>query len=195
MFGIEVVNQLMRLIKMWDRLGFSSEDKVYLGAIDTLMAYRTFLLHTNLDSSDLVCSRLDEFFRKRAINLETVPTTPIEYKGESLDLKISSTVLEDVFLARRSLRDFDANRTVPSEIIEWAVNMAQMSPSACNRQPCKVYELLSEEKKRAALKFQNGNLGFWTSGSSCFNHYLRYDELFLTLRSDFNHMLTVACFR
>jgi nitroreductase len=49
---------------------------------------------------------------------------------------------------------------VPNDLIAQAVSLAQLSPSACNRQPCKVYVAEDEILKNALLSHQNGNSGF-----------------------------------
>ena len=66
---------------------------------------------------------------------------------------------ENLALSRYSLRDF-TDETIGIDLIEKAVEIAQKTPSVCNRQSSRVY--LYEDKKniKELLKHQNGNKGF-----------------------------------
>lgn len=55
---------------------------------------------------------------------------------------------------RRSSRQF-TNDPVEQDLIRSAVKVALRSPSACNRQPCKVYDITNEELKKQVLDIQN----------------------------------------
>ncbi|RZU60822.1 nitroreductase family protein [Zhihengliuella halotolerans] len=66
----------------------------------------------------------------------------------------------DFFLSRRSVRNFDPSRVVGQADITHAVEIAQSTPSVCNRQASRVHILTNPTKIRAALKLQSGNAGF-----------------------------------
>ena len=61
--------------------------------------------------------------------------------------------------SRHSCRDFDGT-SVSMDKIDKAVRLAQSAPSACNRQPARVYVIESKEKIAAVLAFHGGNRGF-----------------------------------
>lgn len=67
--------------------------------------------------------------------------------------------LKSFFSSRHSVRQFD-NRRVDDVLIEQAIEMALHTPSACNRQPWKVYVVREPRLKRSALALQGGNSGF-----------------------------------
>ncbi len=69
-------------------------------------------------------------------------------------------------LARRSVRDF-ADAPVPNDALREAVRLAQLSPSACNRQPCRVYAVTESARMAELLEYQNGNRGFGTASRCC----------------------------
>jgi len=58
--------------------------------------------------------------------------------------------------SRRSSRRFIA-KPVCTEIIREAVATALRSPSACNRQPCKVYDITNQSLKQSVLEIQNNS--------------------------------------
>lgn len=60
--------------------------------------------------------------------------------------------LEKLYSTRHSIRDF-ADTPVPREILLQAVQMALLAPSACNRQPSKIYVL--EGKRREESGYEN----------------------------------------
>ena len=65
----------------------------------------------------------------------------------------------DLFsMSRHSLRNFDGH--ISNELIEKSVKLAQTAPSACNRQPIKVYIVENKDKIDQLLALQTGNRGF-----------------------------------
>lgn len=61
--------------------------------------------------------------------------------------------------SRHSCRDFD-DSPIDMAKIDAAVKMAQSAPSACNRQPARVYVLESKQKIADVLSLHGGNRGF-----------------------------------
>lgn len=61
--------------------------------------------------------------------------------------------------SRYSIRDFEPG-PVNDEIIKEAIEIAQKTPSVCNRHSWKVYSYGKEKDKSEILKYQNGNRGF-----------------------------------
>lgn len=69
----------------------------------------------------------------------------------------------DLFLTRRSVRNFDESRSVPTSLMETAVELAGNTPSVCNRQPWRVTFMNDPESVAKVLNLQNGNAGFAAS--------------------------------
>ena len=63
------------------------------------------------------------------------------------------------FYTRYSIREFSENRLEKVKI-DYAIELALKTPSACNRQPWHVYHLQKEEDIQTALSMQTGNRGF-----------------------------------
>ncbi len=66
---------------------------------------------------------------------------------------------ESFFFSRYSIREFE-NKLLDLSLIYRAINLALKTPSACNRQPWKVYIYQDEKEIQEILKYQNGNAGF-----------------------------------
>ena len=61
--------------------------------------------------------------------------------------------------SRHSIRNF-TNEVVPLESVYKAIEIAQYSPSACNRQSARVFIVRAPQLVKLVLKYQNGNRGF-----------------------------------
>lgn len=161
LFGLEPAIAVMDLVDRWERAGFSEYDPIYQGAIETLRCYHNRISHLQLDPKGLIAPRLDQFLQRYAEKLATehhrTPFRPALPDG------INEATLQQAFDAlaqvRRSVRSFKPDPVDPS-IIERAVQLAQLSPSACNRQPCGVIIVDDMEKRKQLLELQNGNKGF-----------------------------------
>lgn len=65
----------------------------------------------------------------------------------------------DLFSAsRHSMRHFHG--TIPLDQIEKAINLSKNAPSACNKQPVRVYVVSEKDKIAEILELQQGNRGF-----------------------------------
>ena len=60
---------------------------------------------------------------------------------------------------RHSVRWYSEEK-IEHDILMKAIELAQTSPSACNRQSTRVYIIETEEKKKQVCQLQNGNRGF-----------------------------------
>lgn len=153
LFGVEPAFEVIKLLTEWRELGFSLADPVFLGALETLHAYAARLDHHDLDSTGHVLPIVQSFLQGYPSRTPEL-TTPQNFTAiDSFD------AFEKIALARRSVREFSQKNVAFSDIAK-AVQLAQLSPSACNRQPCKVYVIYDEELKKKALALQNGNRGF-----------------------------------
>lgn len=66
---------------------------------------------------------------------------------------------KELLETRHSIRTF-TKREVPIDILDKGIELAGKAPSACNRQPWKVYIYKNETLKKEILNFQGGNKGF-----------------------------------
>lgn len=154
LFGEEPVRATMELLKSWESQKFALNDPIYLGALETLHAYHDRLESESLDPQDKIKSIVYAFLVSHSVRSSWL-VTPQRLEN----INSQALAFDRLALARRSVRSFSPDQ-VPYTMIEEAVKLAQLSPSACNRQPCKVYWVDDEEKKKALLALQNGNRGF-----------------------------------
>jgi nitroreductase len=158
LFGTEVVHEVMTIVTSWQESKFNTSDPIYLGAIKSLKAYANRVTTEKLDPKDLISTDVNTFLNKCG-QLEICADTPLKHKKINEAGKISFENLNALYIKRRSVRNFD-KATVSKEILENAVAAAQLSPSACNRQPCRVIAITNETLRTSLLSHQNGNAGF-----------------------------------
>lgn len=154
-FGRAVVVSLCRTIFAYDSLGLPHNELEFRQSVSVLKEY--------LEFHALIGFQLDE---EVAGLLKKVDSAFRDVEGEK-QIRISSkeyfsTVDKpfDVFCnSRFSVRNY-TNREIPLEVLHECIDLAQKSPSFCNRQPTRVHIVKSPEKKEAILAVQNGNRGF-----------------------------------
>lgn len=158
LFGLEPAYATMHIIERHQEDIKTADEYLYNAAIATLTAYRDKLVEYALDPDDRILSKLHCFLDARQEPIAQELTTPHALPLISLNPD-ASEVFSSLVKARRSVRAYKPD-SVSQDILKRAIEMAQLSPSACNRQPCKVYLISDSEKKAKFLNLQNGNRGF-----------------------------------
>ena len=69
----------------------------------------------------------------------------------------ASPSLDEVFLTRRSIRAYEAGRTISEAEIRTLLEAAQNAPSWANQQPTKYYVAIGDETREAVLNLVGGN--------------------------------------
>lgn len=69
----------------------------------------------------------------------------------------TSASLDELFLSRRSVRAYEAGRTISEAQVRELLTAAQQAPSWANQQPSKYYVAISPEKREAVLEMIGGN--------------------------------------
>ena len=158
-FGEIPARAVCRLMREWQSQGFPLDAPVYAAALEVLRGYRA-----RLDMSPppaaiagsliaLVDERLQGLPRHDEVSTP-MPVTPL---GEG-----AFDLLQSLAVTRRSVRAFDGT-PVDFSLVEKALRIAQLAPSACNRQPWRVHFYRTPETIAAMLALQNGNRGFDTT--------------------------------
>lgn len=155
-FGYDPARATLGLLKDWRASDFSTSDPIYRGALETIRAYRKRIEETPSGQTSLLKKTLDHEIQRnpeRFPELQTPSGAARAVRAGSFD------VLETLALDRRSVRSFTPAK-VDIDLIYRAVKIAQQSPSACNRQPCRVHHYNQRDTIDSMLEIQNGNRGF-----------------------------------
>nr|WP_321238902.1 nitroreductase family protein [uncultured Tolumonas sp.] len=158
LFGLDPANATMNILEKHGDAILSADVYLFRAAMATLIAYRDKLVDYKLDAKDQITSRLQRFLAARQVAITPELTTPHSLPA-LLAQTDASVMFDNLAKARRSVRAYKPD-VVPQDILRKAIAMAQLSPSACNRQPSKVYLISDAEKKAQFLNLQNGNRGF-----------------------------------
>lgn len=153
-FGKKNVEYLLKALERYvNKYGW---DEVSSITLNILYEYYYFNKRNDLELSDL--------YRKIKNLKKTVPKkNEIGVGGvtevNKSDIDKSNIDFKSFAYSRYSIRDF-APGAVSNDLIIEAVQIAQKTPSVCNRQSAKVYSFSKEEDKEVILQYQNGNAGF-----------------------------------
>ena len=69
----------------------------------------------------------------------------------------ASPTLDEVFASRRSIRAYEAGKTISEAGVRELLTAAQNAPSWANQQPSKYYVAIGAEKREAVLELIGGN--------------------------------------
>lgn len=151
-FGYDKVKRIIRDIKEYEKNNFESSFAYNL-AYSSLNQYIKFYEEKKWTEKD------EYVFVKKFMNnhrdYQELLVGAFDYKTEDF-LPYIKLVDYDKFLSsRRSIRNFSSKK-LKDEDIKKAVNMAIKTPTACNRQMCKIYYIKSDENKKVIEKYAQG---------------------------------------
>ncbi|WP_125722336.1 nitroreductase family protein [Flavobacterium ustbae] len=152
-FGKNVLIDLVNHCILFKNL-FGTDREQFKYALRVIAEYKSVHRNEKFDLEDDLIDLIDKLLLKEE-DLE--PSEQISMTKESY-LEHTYSSFEKFSSNRKSLRMFEGS--VKIEDIEKAVSLAQNAPSACNRQPSRVYVLQEKELIKKALEVQNGNRGF-----------------------------------
>lgn len=148
-YGIEKANQLLILLSTTENI----TEYMYAEAYYVLVAYIEFQKNNGVDvfvlENKLNSYRLPLFLCEGGYSLIDQKDL---LKGKEFDFK-------NFVDSKHSIRFF-INSPIKKEEIEQAIMIASKAPSACNRQPWKVYYTLDQDKNKYIAKLVPGNKGF-----------------------------------
>lgn len=150
-FGIDKIKRIIECIKKYEDKGYEPSFSYNL-AYSSLEAYKKF--YEEKEWTDTEQYKIVSDFLKDAKEYTYIPVGA--YDLHKVDFIEDTKIDYDKFIScRKSIRNFAA-RELSNDDITKAVNMAIKSPSACNRQMCKVYYVDKEENKKVVEKYAQG---------------------------------------
>jgi len=132
-FGEEPARAVIKLLSAWDANSLPKTSPIYLGALEALQAYNSRLIDYSLDKENKILPLLTDFLQKNQLRTPSL-ITPQKLPTLSQSEQLPYETFKELALARRSVRSF-YHQQVPIDRIQAAVELALLSPSACNRQP------------------------------------------------------------
>jgi nitroreductase len=152
-FGKQIIIDLIDHCNLFSaRFDINNEQLIY--AVSVIKEYKLVHEKNNFLLDAAILNAIDILISKYTglVPSEQLTTTRNDY------FKFNQASFKDFSNSRKSLRDFSGS--VDLESIKKAVSLAQNAPSACNRQPSRVYVVQDKEVMLKALGVQSGNRGF-----------------------------------
>lgn len=154
-FGKAVILDLGNSIKQYHSLGLPLDVLEFSQSVSALKEYKEFHASINFKLPEEINELLD-YVEKTFPSVSGIKQIHIKSDEYFKDINAS---FDKFCMSRYSVRNY-TNEIVPVEILDSCIELAQKSPSFCNRQPTRVHIVKSEEKKKGILELQNGNRGF-----------------------------------
>lgn len=148
-FGKKAISNLIENLIYYNKEFASIPSSSYRAGIDILKKYIQLHELSNYDVLDL---------KKQLENLIEYDNLTESYKDEITDTEIYNLKNVDFFhfsSARHSIRDFSEKLIEQTELLK-ALKIADSTPSACNRQPWRVYIFQNRKTINEVLKIQKG---------------------------------------
>lgn len=152
-FGQPAVLGILSLMDKLREMGAAKTDE-YMHAAAVLTEYYELHRREQYELEKEVQKALEVMIEREKVAASSQLSLTAEdyWSANSADFETFSN-------SRHSVRHY-GEAPVPLETIRAAVKLANNAPSACNRQPCRVYCLSNKEKIDEFLKIQGGNRGF-----------------------------------
>lgn len=152
-FGKNLLIDLINHCILFEDL-FDKEKEQFNYALRVISEYKIVHQKANFILDQNLVELIDKLLLKQS---DVEPSQQISMSRETY-LEHTYSSFEKFSSNRKSLRMFEGS--IKLEDIEKAVSLAQNAPSACNRQPSRVYVLQDKELIKKTLEVQNGNRGF-----------------------------------
>lgn len=154
-FGKPVVLNLINTVLKFQKLNLPLDEMEFRQSVSVLKEYKDFHEQISFQLDKEVVEKLGylEDLFERIEGLKQIKVSRDEYFSD-----INKPF--DLFCrSRYSVRNY-TSQEIPLPVLYDCIELAQKSPSFCNRQPNRVHIVKSAEKKTQILEIQNGNRGF-----------------------------------
>ena len=154
LFGRELILTLIERCRQYSR-DYGTEDLQVRQAVMILNEYLEIHALAKVEIDSELKGMLEDLAHNYHIDVSTKQISA-KYDGFFSN---SAAEFPAFAFSRVSIRNY-AEKEIPPELIDDAVRIALSAPSACNRQPSRVFMVSDKEKMRKVLALQNGNRGF-----------------------------------
>ena len=154
-FGKKVVMDLCAVINRYSTMNLPVNDLEFSQSISVLKEYAAFHTEIGFKLDDDLAEKMNDIINRfeKVEGLKQKKVTKEEY------FKDINKPFDIFCRSRYSVRNY-TDEEIPLSVFSECIELAQKSPSFCNRQPTRVHVVKSQEKKEGILELQNGNRGF-----------------------------------
>jgi nitroreductase len=182
-FGEEKLRALMGLCRAYQADGYDVEREAFRHAVSVLKEYIEFHRENNCELNENLKNEIENLL---SCFPQYTVSGQLEMTSELLFTERNSN-FTDFCRSRRTIRNYSCD-DIPDSILTACAKLAQKSPSACNRQPSRLYVVKGKVQQEKILALQNGNRGFgnlasvlivFTSDISSFRQQGERNDLYL----------------
>lgn len=155
-FGQEKANSVADNCLSYINAGGNKDSYAFREAMSVLKCYLEFSENAGTD-----VSKISEKYNLLNQRIDYIPTNAgcEKYNFEEIYSKIDTDYSKFLFSSRHSVRSY-VNKPISTEIMNEVLELALSAPSACNRQPTKVFWTNNIQKVNEINKNIPGNKGF-----------------------------------
>ncbi len=151
-FGFDKVKRIIRDINEFEKHNFD-RSFAYNLAYSSLEEYLNFYEEKKWND------REEYLYVKKYMNKEKkytyIPVGAFDYKTKDFIDEVKNIDFDKLLSTRRSVRNFSSKKLNDNDIKK-SIEMAIKTPTACNRQMCKIYYIKSENNKKIIEKYAQG---------------------------------------
>lgn len=151
-FGQSAFKRLFRAMDNYLEYGYPTEDSRFQQGISVVVEYVKYHEANNY-YTDWVSQKLVKYLPYFNSNYEGVGGYGVISQDELPDY--SSLSFKELALSRHSIRDFGEELIDDGKVNE-AIQIATKTPSACNRQPYRVYKINNKDILEKTIRLQGG---------------------------------------
>ncbi len=156
-FGLDKANKLLVCLESYLAKGYGSNSFAYVESISVLDSYLKFSRENGTDVMDMA-SKLDKIMEQSKTEFIEAGCEIIE-STSSMYTKLDIEAIKYFIESRHSIRSYEKKK-VSEALMKKVIELAKNAPSACNRQPSKVYWTSDSDKVDKINKLIPGNMGF-----------------------------------
>lgn len=179
-FGKEKMNKLMMLLDQYKKIG-NNADYYYQMGISCLNKYKIFFEQHKWENTNEYID-VAQYLEKNSSTTHSL-NVGNSFINKNDIIEYSKINYEQFLKSRHSIRNYASTKLKDSDINK-AINMAIYTPSACNRQMCKIYYVESEQKREEVIKYANGFGNFELDNVNIF--LITYDVRSLSMAGERN---------
>ena len=154
-FGKQVVIDLCRVVLRYERMNLPFNELEFAQSVTVLKEYAAF--HHEIGFA--LEKEVAESLAKIVTRFDDIHGTNQVQTTEKAYFEALNAPFDAFCMSRFSVRSY-TNKEIPMNVLYNCVDLAQKSPSFCNRQPTRIHIVKSPQIKEAILAIQNGNRGF-----------------------------------
>jgi len=158
-FGADMVRALHKFLRDYEAKGGSCCDPHFQSGLEALEGYRLKHEALQVPVNDILTPEILDDVARWKTGCSTNHLGVLHFSRDSF-FEACESPFPAFNESRHSCRHLDPSQAVEVNRIKTAVAMALRSPSACNRQPAKVYAITDKAAVEKCMQLHHGSRGF-----------------------------------